>query len=265
MPKYGYLVVEGPHDVEFIYRLLRPFGLVRVQFHDRLDEYFKPLVPNKFPFKGDLQRRVPVPLFLQSSSHAVAIHSAVGDTRLLETIEENSAVIDYTQLTGIGILLDTDNQVSAHERYATIKRGLERKGYILPDLPANVSQGRPRLGGFVLPDNENAGNLEDLLIECAQRVYPELLGSARQHVELASNVPSLAGDGEDLSKTQIRNKAVVGSIASVLRPGKAIQTSIQDNKWVRGESLQLERIKAVQNFLADLLELPISQLRRRGQ
>jgi hypothetical protein len=27
MPKYGYLVVEGPHDIELVYRLLSPFGV----------------------------------------------------------------------------------------------------------------------------------------------------------------------------------------------------------------------------------------------
>ena len=32
MRKYGYLIVEGPHDVEFVYRLLSPFGLERVQY-----------------------------------------------------------------------------------------------------------------------------------------------------------------------------------------------------------------------------------------
>jgi hypothetical protein len=34
MPKYGYLVVEGPHDIELVYRLLSPFGFERVQFEE---------------------------------------------------------------------------------------------------------------------------------------------------------------------------------------------------------------------------------------
>ncbi len=40
MPKYGYLVVEGPHDIEFVYRLLRPFGLNRIRFEADLDPFF---------------------------------------------------------------------------------------------------------------------------------------------------------------------------------------------------------------------------------
>ena len=112
MPKYGYLVVEGPHDVEFVYRLLSPFGLKRVQWDKDLDSYMQPLVPRTFPHGGDLQKRVPVPLFLQSPTHAIAIHSAIGDTRLVETVEESAKLInfnsDFKLMTGVGIILDTD-------------------------------------------------------------------------------------------------------------------------------------------------------------
>ena len=109
MPKYGYVVVEGPHDVELVYRLLRPQGLKRVQDFDQLDRYFVPLVPRSFPPAGDLQKRVPVPLFLQSVTHAVAVHGAAGDTRLIQTIEENAKLLDPGSLTGVGVVLDSDS------------------------------------------------------------------------------------------------------------------------------------------------------------
>src|SRR4051794_33484788 len=102
MPKYGYLVVEGPHDVEFVYRLLSPYGLKRIQFETVLDVFFHPLIPRTFPPDGDLQKRVPVPLFLHSTTHVVAIHSAVGDSRLVETLEENAVLLDPASFTGIG-------------------------------------------------------------------------------------------------------------------------------------------------------------------
>lgn len=108
MPKYGYLVVEGPHDVEFVYRLLSPFGMSRVRLEKDLDPFFLPLIPRDFPPDGDLQKRVPIPLFLQGATHAIAVHSAAGETRLIETVEERSITIDYSGLTGIGILLDSD-------------------------------------------------------------------------------------------------------------------------------------------------------------
>ena len=205
MPKYGYLVVEGPHDVEFVYRLLSPFGLTRVQWDKHLDSYMQPLVPRSFPHGGDLQKRVPVPLFLQSPSHAIAIHSAIGDTRLVETVDESASLInfnsDFHLMTGVGIILDTDQEIPAAKRYAAIKEGMQVKGFVLPDSPGKVTAGPPRFGAFVLPDNNSVGNLEDLLIECAQTAYPHLLDSARKHIEVAKQGATLQQwSGSDLSR-----------------------------------------------------------------
>jgi len=256
MPKYGYLVVEGPHDVEFVYRLLSPFGLKRVQLERDLDSNLLPLVPRVFPHNGELQKRVPVPLFLQSKSHAIALHSAIGDSRLVDTVQENANIIDFTTLTGVGIIFDSDEVSSAGERYIAIKKGLGDKGFKLPSSPGAIETGPPHFGAFVLPDNVSVGNLEDLLIECADVAYPNLLISAKCHVQAAiDGSRCYPSDGADLSKRSFYNKAVVGAIASVLRPGKAIQASIQDNKWLKGASMKIARVKAVQDFLVSLFEL----------
>lgn len=261
MPKYGYLVVEGPHDVEFAYRLLAPLGLKRVKKDSDLDAYFADLVPRSFPHGGDLQKRVPVPLFLQSQTHAIAIHSAVGDNRLTATIEENAVIINYEELTGIGILLDTDWEIPAEQRYKSLSEQMATLGYRFPELAGRVSSDAPKLGAFVLPDNSSKGNLEDLLIECAETAFPSLLNSARTHVENARQDPSFNDENrEDLNLTPNFNKAVIGAIATTLRPGRAVQTSIQDNIWLREANLQLPRIKAVQEFLIELFNLEESSL-----
>jgi hypothetical protein len=257
MPKYGYVVVEGPHDVELVYRLLRPYGMTRVQHFASLDPFFVPLVPRSFPPDGDLQKRVPVPLFLQSATHSLAIHNAVGDTRLIQTVEENSTLLDPASLTGIGIILDSDSIVSPGQRYVAIRDSLSSKGYSPPDDPGVVSPGPPRLGAFVLPDNRSGGTLEDVLLDCAQHAYPFLLSMATAHVDAALVDGSLnADDKRDLLKPAGRNKAIVGSMASILRPGRAIQVSIQDNRWLRDTALALPRVKAVQDFLLSLFDLP---------
>ena len=102
MSKFGYLVVEGPHDVEFMYRLLSTHGLGRVKMMDALDPFFVPLVPRSFPPDDDLQKRVPVPLFSQSGTHSVAVHSAIGDSRLIQTVEENAALVPLRVSRGQG-------------------------------------------------------------------------------------------------------------------------------------------------------------------
>lgn len=52
-----------------------------------------------------------------------------------------------------------------------------------------------------------------------------------------------------------RHKAIVGSMASILRPGRAVQVSLQDNRWLRDDALTIPRVKAVQEFLRDLFEI----------
>jgi len=257
MAKYGYLVVEGPHDAEFVYRLLNPHGMRRIRLQADLDPFLRPLIPRTYPPDGDLQKRMPTPLFLQSSSHAVAVHTAVGDTRLVETVQENSVLIDFNTVTGIGILFDSDTDKSPSDRYAAVRDRLRSNQFAFPDDAGVVSVGTPRLGAFVLPDNQAQGTLEDILLECAGHVYPGLLATASGHVGAAHRDQSLSTeDLEELAKPAGTNKAVVASVASILRPGKAIQVSIQDNRWLRETStLQLPRVRAVQDFLVNLLEL----------
>jgi hypothetical protein len=257
MPKYGYLVVEGPHDIEFVYRLLSPLGLRRIRLEADGDPFFTPLIPHDYPPDGDLQERMPVPLFLQSGTHAIAVHGAAGDARLIQTLEENTVLIGLAGLTGVGIILDADTDQSPVDRYVTIRDQLRAKNLAFPDDAGVVSPTTPRLGAFVLPDNQAPGTLEDILLECGQLVYAGLLSTAT-HVNAASQDPSLLNeDLEELRKPAGRIKAIVGSIASILRPGKAVQVSIQDNRWLRDSAaLAIPRVRAVQDFLTNLLELP---------
>ena len=257
MPKYGYLVVEGPHDVELVSRLLRPHGLERVKQEARLDPFFLKLVPRTYPPDGDLLKRVPVPLFLQSRTHSVAVHYAGSDTRIIETVEEDSVLLDTSQLTGIGVLFDADYKLSPSDRYGAVRERLRQKGFALPEKPGDVASGPPRLGGFVLPDNTASGTLEDVLLDCAGLVYPNLLTTASAHVDSASrDATLLKEDLREMRKPAGRQKAIVGSIASILRPGRAIQNSLQDNRWLCEATLALPRVRAIQTFLLNLLELP---------
>ena len=48
----SYIAVEGPHDVEFVARLLPGFS--RVKQLGELEEGFRLLVPTKFPHRNDL-------------------------------------------------------------------------------------------------------------------------------------------------------------------------------------------------------------------
>jgi len=260
MRKYGYLVVEGPHDVEFAYRLLTPFGMKRIKNESELDTFFAPLIPRQYPPKGDLQRRMPTPLFLQNETHTVAIHSAIGDSQLINVMVDNAGILnDLNAVIGIGILLDSDKEISAHQRYTDIKQTLATKSsqFKLHDEPGKIhsTNGMPNVGAFVLPDNTNDGTLEDLLIDCAGLVYPQLLTVAKDYVNAAKNAGINANELKEFNKPAGNNKAIIGAMANIFRPGKSVQVSIQDNSWLKGHALELSRIKSVQEFLNALFEL----------
>lgn len=264
MRRYGYLVVEGPHDVEFCYRLLSTAGLARIRHLKDLDAGLQGLVPRSFPHGGDLLKRVPVPVFLQDADCALAIHSAVGDSRLVATLQETVELLGAGTFSGLGLMLDSDSDRSAAERHEALRqRVLQDTGLTLPERAGEVSDGDAsgaglRLGAFVLPDNLHPGTLEDLLLESAAQQYPALLPAACAYVDGALQQGLIpAGHRDDIGKPAGRHKAVIGAMASLFKPGKAVQTSIQDNDWLRGQALQIGRIRAVQDFLFELFGLSV--------
>ncbi len=259
--RHVYFAVEGPHDVEFVARFLKLQGLKRVQHKPLLATFWGALLPTTWPSplgSTDLLKRVPVPLFFQNQDVSVAIDSAIGDSRLVATAINTHKTVSQPggeALHAIGLVLDSDEQLSVQARFTKIAQELAAAKLPLATAPGQVVAGPPQLGIFVLPDNATAGTLENLLIECAEKQYPELLASARAHVESvkAEGPPYSGSDLEDFLKPAGRRKAIVGSIGSVLRPGKAIQVSIQDNRWVDGDALELPRVKMFRAFVEALL------------
>jgi hypothetical protein len=102
---------------------------------------------------------------------------------------------------------------------------MERTKIALPTNPGEVNAGRPRTGAFIIPDNQSQGALEHLLIDCAQIAYPKLLESAHAFIEpIAADPNSYGMDvASAVGKSTWRLKATVSHVASVLKPGKAIQ------------------------------------------
>jgi hypothetical protein len=260
---YGYLIVEGHHDIEFIGSVLkRCYAFQRIKYQSKLDPFWYPLVPTRFPIGDDMAKRVPVPVFFEDESHSVAIHAAGGHTRIVGALEESLSALPngMRDMACIGIVLDADKAGTPAERFNDLKDKLDglNLGVELPEEPGVVSNAAPRWAVFVIPDNKTSGTLDDLLIECGEIVYPTILKGASSFV---SGVDLDSGELEKEEKKEMRkpaglNKARVACVASILKPGKAIQNSIQDNKWVTPETIEkVDRLKAFKGFLADLLKL----------
>lgn len=256
--KYGYLVVEGPHDVECVGRLLKLKNIKRVRLLEKLSPYWRRngLASWNFPIKGDLLRRIPVPTFFQNEEYSIAVHNVGGYTKIPSTLNDTVKNIDdfYTEIAGIGIIADADyHDNGAYHRFHELKDALGDSTE-WPEEPGKVTNGKPKRGIFIFPNNNDNGTLETVLLKCAQQVYPGILDGAENFVNRVNIDKLPRKDSKDFIKPSGKDKAKAGSIATILRPGKAIQVSIQDNNWISEQTIHLPEINALNQFLIDLLE-----------
>jgi hypothetical protein len=249
-------VVEGPHDEAVLGRLLRERGLKSVTWLADLDPFWGRLVPRTFPHRDDLRARVPVPSFYASETYSVGILAAVGIDNLVRTAN-TSLLLLPDGLSGLGLVLDSDDlEVTAawEKLQESLKNGLPelKLGEIAGSV--NTQADGFRFGGYVLPDNQRSGTLEAILLECAEVAYPTLLSAARAWIDALDphdkRVFVNAEERKDLIKPSGKDKAILGVIANVLRPGRAVQASIQDNRWLRDpECLKLPKVAALGAFV----------------
>ncbi len=210
--------------------MLKRRGFKRIQKLDQLEEQWANIIPRKFPADDlDILKRVPVPVFFGIDQHTVAVHSAVGVEKIAKTYQVTSLNVN---IDSVGFVVDADSNPSGRR---------EALQTALPKLfSGSSSQQSPRAEIYVLPDNSSSGTLEDLLIRCGDIVYPTLMKSARSFIEeIDTNDSSIfaVGESKELASPSGRGKAILGCVANVLRPGKSIQVSIQDNRWFRDDSV----------------------------
>jgi hypothetical protein len=248
-----YIVTEGPHDVEALGRLLSTQGAKRVQIFSELDLFWARLVPRTFPYEGDLLRRVPVPMFFQAEKLSVAVQSAIGISKIPNVTRASLAALDELP-AAVGVVVDADAR-SALDVWQEITT--EMSEFEFGEGPGQLGLSEPRAGVFVLPNNYDTGTLETILLKCGEQVYPGLIAGARAWIDpLDPDDRAIfvnSKEGRDLAKPAGKVKAVVAAVASVLRPGKSIQVSIQDNRWLSDHEATPE-VTALQAFVSGLIQ-----------
>jgi hypothetical protein len=264
MPRYAYIIVEGAQDVELVGRLLHVWKFNRLTHLDQLDHIWHPVIPERFPYGGKLLQRVPIPVFFAYEDYSIAVHSATGQNEMARMLWGSLTKLEPAALQAVGFMMDADQKqprVCFKELQQHIIRTKNDLGLVdkpdlpLPDQPGEVLVGLPRTGIFVLPDNQNPGALEDILIEAGMVNYPKLMNAAANYVENIDSTDVTTEDLKEYNKPFGRKKAQLGSVASILRPGRAFQMSLQDNRWLHGDAYRLPRVRALTDFFAQLLDL----------
>jgi hypothetical protein len=258
--KYCYIVSEGIQDVEFIIRIFKNDGFKRVTTLSSVNYFWKPLIPTIFPKNDNLEQRVKVPRFLENNQISIAIQTAGGINSIAETIQEEISVLTLRNdlsksLFSIGVVLDADSKDMPKTRFEQLVKEVKERNPEL-NLPENleeISGGLPKFGIFVMPDNNNQGTLETILLECAQKNYPHLYELAREYIDDVNLGQLNKKDLKELSKPAGKNKAIISSISSVLKPGRTLQVSIQDNRWLDETTMDLDSLKGVKDFLDKLI------------
>ncbi|MFS8065747.1 MAG: DUF3226 domain-containing protein [Byssovorax sp.] len=257
--KHSLVVTEGPQDIALLHRVLRLYGAEFVKLEARLDPFWKPLIPTTFPHRGDLTKRMPVPSFFSWDTHSVAVIAAEGDSGLAATaadsLEALRGVVD-----GVGVLLDADSTKPAAQRFADLRDELAQRAIILGEI-GHAGVVTPNAGGFVLPDCARQGTLEDVVLAAGRQAFPALARAAEAFVD-----DGLSIDPHwDLSRSELaplrkpagKNKVTVAIMTAVLKPGKTLAVTLQDNAWITSASLPtIPELVALVSFLRSVHALP---------
>jgi hypothetical protein len=252
MRRHVLLCVEGPHDEAVLGRLLRHAQLSRVRDLDGLaDTSWGDLVPRSFPVK-DLVARHPVPAFYSSERATVAILFGAGSgwpAQLGDSLQLLRKPVD-----AVGVLVDADQAPTASLQKASAE--LQRMK-LAPGAHGEVvvgANGSADCGIYVVPGGGVSGTMEDVLLAAGERVYGKALRAAQGLVDEALtgalDIPS--AEQKELRAPLGKKKSSLAITSSLLKPGKAIQNSISDNRWISG-ALDEPLVAALNGFLASLL------------
>ena len=251
--KYAIIGVEGSHDQAFTGKVLKLLGLKDFGeelkgLESQLDPFWRKFIP-VYPKKGNLYKRLDMPSILFNDTISVAIYAGEGSNLVTNLDDILFANSEYqTNLAAFGIVADCDKSTPDRiaEPYAKKFRSYFPN---FPDRPGVVNTNNPRTGVYVLPDNASPGVLDTLLCSCGEIAYPAYMEKASSYLDEFSEEEEKSLKWKNFD----RQKALVATVVSVLKPGKTNTTSIADNNWVSKQTQQ--QVPALANFIEFLIQL----------
>lgn len=235
------IIVEGAHDIAIIQKLLKLNGLNEMIHTEKdLPEVWRHTIPDRFPFaNGKLDRITPIPSFVKSEDVSVAIKNAGSDVEIMNVLRQTLQLMEMKeidQIEAVMLVCDADQMKAEEKLCAMLDTAVCTNEIFTLDktsMELDVKIKRIPLYTYIFPDNNNEGNLENILLQAAEIAYPELYDLSAEYIKNATEYQ------KSLRKEQNAKKAKIGCIANVMKPGKANQVSIADDDWVSSKTLSM--------------------------
>ncbi len=254
--RFALIAVEGHHDQAFVGKVLKIFGLRAIANDlNALNPFWTPLLP-VYPSGSLLHLRLTVPSVYEDDTLSVAVCTGSGTelrTKFPLTFTNYSQFKTATCALGVVADADSQNPGDVAKAYSAAFRPHFPS---FPEQPGAVDVSAIRTGIYVVPDNQQQGVLEHLLIDCGHIAYPNHIRSATAYLGQLSEAEKSHWAPYD------QEKALVATVASVLKPGKTNTVSITDNDWISPQTLHL--IQPFVQFVSDLLNLPVPTAPHQG-
>jgi hypothetical protein len=260
--QYAYFVVEGDSDQIILRRVLQKFLGLRVWSGTDMTEAINRWIDkNTFDItstrysKQDVYKRIPIPslLYQDDKELSVLIRHWEGETQLIEKVKGEFDGSDiHKSLSAFAVFADADNK-NAGDKAAKYSNAFSQYFEAFPPGPGLISGETQKVGTFIFPDNSTQGVIENLIIECGEYVYPDLLNNAKEYVDkyklsFGSSPPGWRPYSEE--------KSILASVVSLLKPGASNLVSFREHDWIDEVSKEKSySLKRLIRFCTDILSL----------
>jgi hypothetical protein len=169
----------------------------------------------------------------------VDIHDVAGKYNFKKNMPTFMKTPGFNDVEAIAIVRDADD--SCTSAFQSVEGVLKENSFLPPGRPGEFSQGNPKVGVFIMPDNVNSGMLEDLCLETVKE---------KEGMECVNRFIDCANQLENPPKEKDIAKAKVQAFLAIM-PGVLDMVGLGAKKrYWDFDSATLEPLK---NFLSELV------------
>ncbi|MFC2146764.1 DUF3226 domain-containing protein [Acidobacteriota bacterium] len=169
----------------------------------------------------------------------VEVHDVAGKDNFKKDMPTFVITPGFNDVETIAIVRDADD--SCTSAFQSVEGVLKENSFLPPERPGEFSQGNPKMGVFIMPDNINPGMLENLCLETVKE---------KEGMECVNRFIDCANQLENPPKNRDIAKAKVQAFLAIM-PGVFDMVGLGAKKgyW----DFDSAALKPLKNFLSELM------------